>query len=145
MTIVHIYHEKNYINSYEVDGTTYQDLITNIIKSGGESGQIYTLNGEKVDYNSPITEKEVNYFIPYGIIYQISMISKTLYGPTYTVDFRSNSTYRDIYNSLIAKGVSYPKIFFFEAIKNLDEKMYDPSDILRENRPLKFLEQSYPY
>lgn len=90
---------------FDVIAETYQDVVTSLINYGIESGQIYTVDGNFVDYSSPITLGEVNYIIPDGPIAHFPNLRK-VDRITYPVDYKVNGTVRDLYNKLVAKGLS---------------------------------------
>lgn len=124
MTTVHIYQEKDHIGSYVINGATYQDLITDIIRSGSESGQIYTLNGEEVDYNAPITEEEVFYIIKGGGMREVfTTMGFPPKSDSYKI--RTEGIFRDLYNLLISDGIQYPKIIYRGSQVGLNEKFSD--------------------
>ena len=88
---------------YRVDGNTYQDIATALINLGLQSGRIYGINGEVVDYNSNIELPEVNYIIPEGEISYVNISSPR--GFEYMVPFNVEGTFRDVYNQAVAKGL----------------------------------------
>ena len=88
---------------YKVEGTTYQDIVTALINSEVQSGQIYGLQGEVIDYNSPITLPEVNYIIPEGGTSFVNISGPR--GFKYMVPFNLEGTFRDVYNQAVAKGL----------------------------------------
>lgn len=93
--------------TYQVDGDIYQDIVSILINSGLESGQIYGLQGESIDYNAPISLNEVNYIIPLGG-FQGKLVGNivALGGRKIEINYNSKGIYRDIYNAFVAKGVS---------------------------------------
>lgn len=87
---------------YEIEADVYQDIVSALIRGGIESGQIYGLNGEVINYEDLITMKEVNYIIPDNI--SKHQIGITLPGPKRIVFYYNiYGTFRDIYNELVAK------------------------------------------
>lgn len=111
--LVHISSNGELINSvYILDGSIYQDIITNIIQSGVRSGRIFTSKSIEIDYNSPIIEQELHYIIfmsepSYNI--PISIIG----APIYSIEIPASKdmTYLDVYNYTVSQVQPNRKIF----------------------------------
>jgi hypothetical protein len=108
MTIVHVYIgvDPQVPTDYtlNLDPTaTYQDLVTTFINMGGQSGQIYGINAEIINYDDPVTLPEVNYIIsvgPYSTIYV-----RDLNGTLHRVVYSENGILRDVYNQVQVLGL----------------------------------------
>jgi hypothetical protein len=87
-----------------VEESTCQDIITNLIKTGYKSGQIYTLDGNPVDFDA--VPSEMKYITYSGNNYSTLFVRK-LIGGVVSVPFSSTMKVRDIYNYIVAQG--YPK------------------------------------
>jgi hypothetical protein len=114
-----------------VSAGTYQDVVSALINNGEFSGQIYSIQGEVIDYNAPITLPEINYIIPSGDAMG-DLFVRTLLGRTYSVNnIKKNGTVRDIYNNVVAQGMTpNSKIIIAGAAVSLD----DPLSNLELNR-----------
>lgn len=114
---------------YEVNAATYQDVVTAIINSGKQSGSIYGVNGEIIDYNSPVTLAEVNYIIPNG---GTSPTAVAFNGVRIQIQYNVKGTFRDIYNLLVAQGLPRNgNIVYSGHYIDLDERV--PDDLSKGN------------
>ena len=119
--------------TYEIEAKTYQDIVTAIIRSGMESGKIYRLDGERINYGDPITSSQVNYIISDNINKLKMNIRSLELGKNLFIDVDKNGTFRDIYNFIIAH-YDIPKNISFVVrgkLVDLDADVlpYDPNGL----------------
>lgn len=107
-----------------VSSDTYQDIITQLIKTGEKSGQIYTMQGDNVDYNAPITEKEIQYVTYPGTPEYNKLFFGKILDPQF-IPYSDTMKNRDIYNYLIALYDYKPEfsIIVNSNLLNLDDNI----------------------
>lgn len=109
MTIIHAYvgtdpNSTDYNLNLDPPAT-YQDVITTFLLGGGQSGQIFDLEGNEVVYTDPISLPEVNYLISDGEFSTVSI--RNLEGQIVNVTYPVNGYVRDIFNQSLALGFGW--------------------------------------
>jgi hypothetical protein len=129
---VHIFHgiKEQIPETFRVNGVIYQDIVTSIMNLGNQSGSIYGIHGETIDYNKPVTLAEVNYIIPDGGINQVPLTTEN--GRGYVIQYNVGGTFRDVYNAAIARGLP-PNRGIVIAGKNMNLDMQVPTDLYQQN------------
>jgi hypothetical protein len=89
---------------YKVTATSYQDAISQMIRKGLLSGQIYGLQGEILTYDQPITINEINYIVftnPDNTDHQVRLIDRSI-NKFVVYPFDATTQLQDLYNYLLA-------------------------------------------
>lgn len=88
---------------FNVTADTYQDVITGLIQAGEKSGQIYNMQGKKLDSDSRVNLGEIQYITFSGDVIQNKL---PIYDPktkeTFYIPYSDTMKVRDIYNYMIA-------------------------------------------
>lgn len=108
--------------------TIYQDVVTLLINNGEKSGHLYNLKGTEVNYLKRATITNLNYVMLESTITQEIPIEIYTDSDTFTeisVPFNPEMTYRDIYNYVVASGVTILSYLMLNGEKvDLDNKVH---------------------
>lgn len=101
---------------------TYQQAITSLIRSGFDTGSMYGLQGEILDYQGSITLTEVNYIIPVECKSSIRLVKGD---QTQIVRYSPDNTLQDLCNLAIAYdfGTSIGLVLALEPLQSYSTKL----------------------
>lgn len=97
--------------SFDVTADTYQNIVSNLINVGEKSGDIYYINGQKLDYNNyntEITTPEIQYItFPSEIIEDGLSIRDYQNNRLFYIPYSSTMKIHDVYNYIVAADPTY--------------------------------------
>ena len=148
MTTINIFYGPDDYRSITLEShpnNTYQDIVTDLIKNGINSGPLFRLDETPIlNYDTPIAESELDYaplVMDYNDIIDITDDRQT----PHQIPLDDQMIFRDLYNYLIADGVSTPITILYDGQPiNLDDSI-EPYDLRDNFQLLSFTTHPHPH